>query len=559
MAKRIFLTSFFSVFLLGIYAQSNRLVFSNVQFGNVTTGKNDSVEVILTTANNVSYINVRVQDVNLYGASFSFKGDTSFFVNPGLPKSIWVYFSPRHNIKHTAHLVVVAEETLNGRINLIDYPITLTGTGVYADAYYSSTQDLSEEALKQALTTRITQGYVTLGYNSARDKMFMEIDNWKVNGRGASTNTTQCIYTGRMVTGYASRSAAQNSPNNFNTEHTWPQSMFNSADPMVSDIHHLFITDGQANGSRGNYPFGIATTPYQNESINSPSKLGNNNLYEPRNEQKGSTARAMLYFVVRHGNQGNFLTAQQENVLRQWALQYVPDSIDRKRNDDIFTYQKNRNPFVDHPEFLERITSLYTTSQAIPKRSLTISRNKFNLMEIDEMFAVDTIMLELSLLASGNTDITISNVKLLGNNMQIDTFPTTVSAGQTSLIRLKKIQPNFGILRDTLEFSTNDPLQPLVQIPIDLHYSTLSVKEQFSMPLHVYPNPTADLLNIELPAGNKISSVELTNTIGQQFTFVGNNEPMVVLSLPQMAAGCYFVRVATSNRGYFFSKIIIVQ
>ncbi|MBP7261077.1 MAG: endonuclease [Bacteroidia bacterium] len=556
MAKRIFLTSFLSVFLLGIYAQSNRLVFSNVQFGNVTTGKKDSVEVIFSATSNVKYINIK--DINLYGTSFTFKGDTSFQVNNVSPKSIWVYFSPRHNIKHTAHLVVVAEETLNGRINLIDYPITLTGTGVYADTYYSSTQNLSEEALKQALATRITQGYVTLGYNSARDKMFMEIDNWKVNGRGGSSNNTQCVYTGRMVSGYSSKSDAF-STYNLNTEHTWPQSKFNSDEPMKSDLHHLFITDEQANASRGSYPFGTASTPYQNENINSPSKLGSNNLYEPRNEQKGSTARAMLYFVVRHGNQGNFLTAQQENVLRQWALQYVPDSIDRKRNDDIFTYQKNRNPFVDHPEFLERITSLHTTSQAIPKRSLTISRSKFNLMKIDEMFAVDTIMLELSLLASGNTDITISNVKLRGNNMQVDTFPTTVSAGQTSLIRLKKIQPNFGILRDTLEFSTNDPLQPLVQIPIDLHYSTLSVKEQFSMPLHVYPNPTADLLNIELPAGNKISSVELTNTIGQQFTFVGNNEPMVVLSLPQMAVGCYFVRVATSNGGYFFSKIIIVQ
>jgi hypothetical protein len=556
MAKRIFLTSFLSVLLLSVYAQGTQLLFSNVQFGNVTTGKTDSVEVVLSSANGWP---LNIKDINLFGAAFSFKGDTAFQLN-GTSKSVWVYFSPRHNIQHAAQLIVVSEGWMNNRLNLIDYRISITGTGVYSDSYYSSTQNLSEEALKQALTTRIAQGYVTLGYNLARDKMFMEIDNWKVNGRGASTNTTQCIYTGRMVTGYASRSAAQNSPNNFNTEHTWPQSMFNSADPMVSDIHHLFITDGQANGSRGNYPFGMATTPYQNESINAPSKLGNNNLYEPRNEQKGSTARAMLYFVVRHGNQGDFLTPIQENVLRQWALQYAPDSIDRKRNDDIFTYQKNRNPFVDHPEFLERITSLSTFSVPLNKRSVSISRNKFEFTRAGGTARMDTLVLELALSATGNSDIAISNVRMLSGKFQVDTFPAIVQAGQSSFIRIKYSQEFFQLLlKDTLEFATNDPFKPLVQIPVMIEYYPESVKEQLKSQLALFPNPVSEKLNITLPPSEKISQILLVSPIGQQFTFVGNNEPMVVLSLPQMTAGCYFVCVATSNGGYFFSKIIIVQ
>lgn len=552
MAKRILLTYFLSILLLSVYAQGTQLLFSNVQFGNVTTGKTDSVEVVLSSANGWP---LNIKDINLFGAAFFFKGDTAFQLN-GTSKSVWVYFSPKHNIQHSAQLIVVSEGWMNNRLNLVDYRISITGTGVYSDSYYSSTQNLSEEALKQALTTRITQGYVTLGYNLARDKMFMEIDNWKVNGRGASTNTTQCIYTGRMVTGYASRSAAQNSPNNFNTEHTWPQSMFNSADPMVSDLHHLFVTDNTANSTRSNDPFAMVSS--STWSVGGSKSDGSS--FEPRNEQKGSTARAMLYFVVRHGNQGNFLTAQQENVLRQWAIQYAPDSIDRKRNDDIFTYQKNRNPFVDHPEFLERITSLSSVSVPLSKRNVSISRNKFEFTRAGGTARMDTLVLELALSATGNSDITISNIRMLSGKFQVDTFPATVPAGQSSFIRIKYSQEFFQLLlKDTLEFATNDPLKPLVQIPVLVEYYPESVTAQLKPRMAVFPNPVSEKLNITLPASEKISQILLVSPIGQQFTFVGNNEPMVVLSLPQMTTGCYFVGVATSNGGYFFSKIIIVQ
>ncbi|HLP33638.1 MAG TPA: endonuclease [Bacteroidia bacterium] len=552
MAKRTLLTCFLSVLLLSVYAQGTQLLFSNVQFGNVTTGKTDSAEVVLSSANGWP---LNIKDINLFGTAFSFKGDTAFQLN-GTSKSVWVYFSPKHNIQHAAQLIVVSEGWMNNRVNLVDYRISITGTGVYSDSYYSSTQNLSEEALKQALNTRLAQGYVTLGYTLARDKMFMEIDNWKVNGRGATTNTTQCIYTGRMVTGYASRTAAQNSPNNLNTEHTWPQSMFNSADPMVSDLHHLFVTDNTANSTRSNDPFAMVSSPTW--SVGGSKSDGSS--FEPRNEQKGSTARAMLYFVVRHGNQGNFLTAQQENVLRQWAIQYAPDSVDRKRNDDIFTYQKNRNPFVDHPEFLERITSLSSVSVPLSKRSVSINRNKFEFIRTGGTARMDTLVLELALTATGNSDIAVSNVKMLSGKFQVDTFPAIVQAGQSSYIRIKYSQEFFQLfLKDTLEFATNDPFKPLVQIPVMIEYYPESVKEQLKSQLALFPNPVSEKLNITLPGSEKISQILLVSPIGQQFTFVGNNEPMVVLSLPQMPAGCYFVGVATSNGGYFFSKIIIVQ
>ena len=79
------------------------------------------------------------------------------------------------------------------------------------------------------------------------------------------------------------------------------------------------------NNSRGNFPFGIASTPYQNDATNFPSHLGSNNLYEPRDAQKGKTARAMMYFVIRYADYADHF-AGQEGILRIWHNQFPPNA-----------------------------------------------------------------------------------------------------------------------------------------------------------------------------------------------------------------------------------------
>src|SRR5690606_12696905 len=111
-----------------------------------------------------------------------------------------------------------------------------------------------------------------------------------------------------------------------NCEHTFPQGKFNSSEPVQSAIHHLFPTEVAANGSGSNYPFRIAAQPFRNVSTNAPSILGGNNKYEPRNEQKGRTARAMLYFVIRYQDYQNFFSSQ-EPILKTWHKTFAPDSV----------------------------------------------------------------------------------------------------------------------------------------------------------------------------------------------------------------------------------------
>ena len=98
--------------------------------------------------------------------------------------------------------------------------------------------------------------------------------------------------------------------------------------------------------------------------------------------RKGDIARAMFYADVRYegGNHGvsgwsepdliltdiqslisTSVTGQNENtaymgllsVLLQWHLADPVDQIERDRNDRVFFYQGNRNPFVDHPEWVD--------------------------------------------------------------------------------------------------------------------------------------------------------------------------------------------------------------
>ena len=73
----------------------------------------------------------------------------------------------------------------------------LQGQGILSDLYYRTTENKSEQALKDALGARLIQGQNQLSYSQARDEMFMKIDNQKTNGQGAAQNTLECVYTGQ--------------------------------------------------------------------------------------------------------------------------------------------------------------------------------------------------------------------------------------------------------------------------------------------------------------------------------------------------------------------------
>ena len=174
----------------------------------------------------------------------------------------------------------------------------------------------------------------------------------------------------------------------YNREHMMPQSSFNSNYPMYSDLFFVIPTDARINQLRSNYPYGIAGTP-NHYTFTNGSKISKNGtpnsgytgrVYEPHAEFKGDIARSLLYYVVRYEgklNSFNFyngtspandtspLDGTEEKAYEDWFLAMLlewhhNDPVSQKeidRNNAVFSIQKNRNPFIDYPDWVNSIWS----------------------------------------------------------------------------------------------------------------------------------------------------------------------------------------------------------
>ena len=347
---------------------------------------------------------------------------------------IWLRFKPEHNVYYRFP-VVVATDGPDGFVAL-----QFEAQGRWSQAYYATTENLSWAPLKAALTARLNQNTTNLGYTAARDQMYANLDN--VAGQ------VTCIYTGRVAS-FNTRAGA--TANNFNCEHTFPQSMFGSAQPMQSDIHHLFSCDEAANTQRSNYPFGMITgTPAW--SVGGSKRLSG--LFEPRDAHKGDAARAMMYFVTRYGDYSNFY-AQQSAVLEGWHQQFPPDSNDRSRNQGIAALQNTRNPYVDYPQIMERLLSLSGSPQPNLAAQHWASEDSIQL-ELWNWAVGPMLRRRLVVTNPGSADLILSSATLTAPNMNL------VSGGAADTLRpgelhVYELEYPASVLHDggSLSYSTN--------------------------------------------------------------------------------------------------------
>ena len=165
----------------------------------------------------------------------------------------------------------------------------------------------------------------------------------------------------------------------YNREHSFPKSWFNEGTPMYTDLFHLYPTDGKVNGQRSNYPFGeVGTVSWTSTN---GSKLGTCNypgytgtVFEPIDEYKGDFARTYFYMATRYENiisgwESNttysdaVLDGSSDHVYEDWYLNLIiewhkNDPVSQKeidRNNAVYAIQHNRNPFIDHPEYVCQI------------------------------------------------------------------------------------------------------------------------------------------------------------------------------------------------------------
>lgn len=151
--------------------------------------------------------------------------------------------------------------------------------------------------------------------------------------------------------------------------HSWMPTWPDEDGPYYSDLQNLFPAhQNSANAVRSNYPLGVVvdvTSTFQG------AKYGNNangqRVYEPRDQHKGDAARALFYMATRYNNQNQdwslpeqidqFLITygQDQDVLKTWHWNDLPDNWEISRNDFIESAQGNRNPFIDSVDWVCRI------------------------------------------------------------------------------------------------------------------------------------------------------------------------------------------------------------
>lgn len=453
---------------------------TSLSFSSTDETQTDSLQLVLE---NVGDEALQVKELRFFDTyeqpAFSSKTD-SLTLPAGGSQSIWVYFHPRHNILHNSELMIVTDAPSG------DARVDLQGQGTFSNSYYSTTQNLSQEALKSALKSRISQGYNSLGYTNARNEMFMDFDNQRVNGQGANVNTLECVYTGTLVTGYSSRTDAQNQ--GFNTEHTFPQGFFNQNEPMRSDLYHLYPTTVSSNSERGNLPFGTVTNPTWQVG---GSKKGNGR-FEPRDVHKGEVARAMFYFVIRYQDYSNHL-AGQEGVLRLWHDAYPPTQVEQRRNDDISALQNNRNPFIDYPQFLERISSVSGNSVAAEIKEISISRSSTDLGEVP---VGTSKAVRWVLVNEGNVDLSLSGLTLNSPELGfrgISGQDTTLGPGEGLEISVEFSPVSVGAFSGELTLTTDVPDMSTISLEI-LANATTDLPKERGANWEIFPNPVKESL-----------------------------------------------------------------
>lgn len=181
----------------------------------------------------------------------------------------------------------------------------------------------------------------------------------------------------------------------YNREHLVPQSYWDhyATNPMKNDPFHAVPSDGYVNGQRNNLPFGIvgsaSYTSYngskKGSNITDAYSTYNGTVFEPIDEFKGDIARSFFYFATRYEDlMDNFYTGadastcQSKNMfdgstdqvfsnafilrLIKWHQDDPVSQKEINQNNAIFTFQNNRNPFIDHPEY---VCQIYTAQCAV--------------------------------------------------------------------------------------------------------------------------------------------------------------------------------------------------
>ena len=229
------------------------------------------------------------------------------------------------------------------------------------DGYYDGTESLTGEELKTKLHV-INSNHKVYEYGDFRDFILPDLDEDPEN-----SDNIILFYKNNSIP--KANFAGSNQADYWNREHTWPKShgFASEGDTAYTDVHNLRPSDATVNTSKSNKDFGDVEDTEENAEGEAPDTYTTADFFEPRDEIKGDVARILFYMDMRYESSDLDLELMDRvtysgdpelgvlSTLIQWHEEDPVDQYEIDRHEKAYGYQGNRNPFIDHPEWVGEI------------------------------------------------------------------------------------------------------------------------------------------------------------------------------------------------------------
>ena len=247
-----------------------------------------------------------------------------------------------------------------------------------SEIYYSdvlSGEFANAEELKNALSVIIAKNHKQLTYKQVWSTLTYA-DQDPANDKNVIE-----IYTGASISKYDNQTGGSG-VGKWNREHVWAKSHGFPSESQwgYTDAHHLRPSDVGINTARSNNDFGACRDTGEEVLFNGAG-TGNyldktTNCWEPRDKVKGDVARMIMYMDTRYQGTDTATTQMPDLVavdrltttaeddapligtlctLYEWSQLDAVDSYEQNRNNQVYKYQGNRNPFIDRPELVKEV------------------------------------------------------------------------------------------------------------------------------------------------------------------------------------------------------------
>ncbi|MFP5041324.1 endonuclease [Parasediminibacterium sp. JCM 36343] len=445
--------------------------------------------------------------------------------------------------------------------------------------YYDAAANKSCADLKTALKTIISTGVTPKSYSS----LWTQYPLTDIKPRTVGTGSANVIYdiystieggtdpyqftpggsgSGGQCGTYSGEGGC------YNREHSVPQSWFNGntgSSGTATDYNFIFPTDGSVNGKRSNYPYGeVATASYTSKN---GSKLGSSavagipgTVFEPRDEFKGDVARAFLYFVTMYENSipkwstnpdaaksfdSSTFPAVKLPFLQMMIKWHNQDPVSQKeidRNNGTYTYQHNRNPFIDSPQYVNQIWNNTCPGLSTLPVSIVLFSGKLIGGTIALQWQVaNEINLsgyEVQKSVNGTDFYAIGSVKADGSSNYYFNTDAASNSGGRVYFRLRKIDKDG-------KYSYSEVFT--IHIP-------------FSFKVSVYPNPASSFIHVSVNTTSASAQIVLTDIMGKNILSKAYNVSNNIIDIPtsHIANGSYYLKVVLGSSSYT-QKIVIAK